>query len=78
MRIICAVDGSEYAQWGVQALKALANREPEQVVLLHVVDPSLLQATKGKNPVAVRIPLLSSSSFRSARTSATNNPMPPK
>ncbi len=54
MRIICAVDGSEYAQWGVQALKALASREPEQVVLLHVVDPSLLQATKGKNPVAVR------------------------
>ena len=25
MRIVCAVDGSEYAQWGVQALQALAN-----------------------------------------------------
>jgi len=54
MRIVCAVDGSEYAQWGVQALQALASREPEHVVLLHVVDPSMLQAAKGKNPVAVR------------------------
>ena len=54
MRIVCAVDGSEYAQWGVQALQALAGKEPEHVVLLHVVDPSLLQTAKGKNPVAVR------------------------
>ena len=52
MRIVCAVDGSEYAQWGVQALQALAGREPEYVVLLHVVDPSSLQANKQKNPVA--------------------------
>ena len=54
MRIVCAIDGSEYAQWGVQALQALASREPEHVVLLHVVDPSMLQVTKGKNPVAVK------------------------
>jgi hypothetical protein len=54
MRIVCAVDGSEYARWGVQALQALASREPEHVVLLHVVDPSMLQAVKGKNPVAVK------------------------
>lgn len=52
MRIVCAVDGSEYAQWGVQALQALAGREPEYVVLLHVVDPSSLQANKRRNPVA--------------------------
>ncbi len=52
MRIVCAVDGSEYAQWGVQALQSLAGREPEYVVLLHVVDPSSLQANKRKNPVA--------------------------
>ena len=58
MRIVCAVDGSEYAQWGVLALQALANREPEHVVLLHVVDPSLLQAVKGRNPVAVRLSLI--------------------
>lgn len=53
-RIVCAVDGSEHAQWGVQALQALASREPEHVALLHIVDPSTLQATKGKNPVAVK------------------------
>lgn len=52
MRIVCAVDGSEYAQWGVQALQALAGREPEHVALLHVVDPSSLQANKRRNPVA--------------------------
>ena len=52
MRIVCAVDGSEYAQWGVRALQTLAGREPEHVVLLHVVDPSSLQANKRKNPVA--------------------------
>lgn len=54
MRIICAVDGSGYARWGVQALTALASREPEHVVLVHVVDPSMLQAAKGKNPVAAK------------------------
>ncbi len=52
MRIVCAVDGSEYAQWGVRALQALADREPEHVALVHVVDPSSLQANKRKNPVA--------------------------
>ena len=52
MRILCAVDGSECSQWGVQALEALAGREPEVVTLLHVVDPSVLRAGKGGNPVA--------------------------
>ena len=54
MRIVCAVDGSEHSQWGVQALEALASREPEQVVLLHVVDKPALQAAKNKNSVAVK------------------------
>lgn len=36
MRILCAVDGSEYSRWGIQALKALAACEAEHVVLLHV------------------------------------------
>lgn len=52
MRILCAVDGSEYSQWGVQALEALAGREPEHVTLLHVVDPLALQAGRGRNPKA--------------------------
>jgi nucleotide-binding universal stress UspA family protein len=52
MRILCAVDGSEWSQWGVQALEALASREPEDVTLLHVVDPSALRAGRSRNPVA--------------------------
>jgi nucleotide-binding universal stress UspA family protein len=52
MRILCAVDGSECSQWGVQVLEALAGREPEYVTLLHVVDPSALRAGIGRNPVA--------------------------
>ncbi|MFZ3012998.1 MAG: universal stress protein, partial [Nitrospira sp.] len=54
MRIVCAVDGSEHSQWGIQALEALASREPEQVVLLHVIDKRALQALAGKNPVRER------------------------
>jgi nucleotide-binding universal stress UspA family protein len=54
MRILCAVDGSEHSQWGVQAIEALASREPEHVALLHVVDKPALQAAQNKNPVAVK------------------------
>jgi nucleotide-binding universal stress UspA family protein len=54
MRILCAVDGSEHSQWGIQALEALASREPEQVTLLHVIDKPALQALAGKNPVRER------------------------
>ena len=52
MRILCAVDGSEYSQWAVQALEALASREPEQVTLLHVIDRPAIRAAQGKNPSA--------------------------
>jgi nucleotide-binding universal stress UspA family protein len=48
MRIICAVDGSEYSSWGVQTLKALAGREPEHVILVHVIDRASLKNTKSK------------------------------
>ena len=48
MRILCAVDGSEYSQWGVQTLEALAARKPEHVVLLHVINEPSLGAAKGK------------------------------
>jgi len=52
MRILCAVDGSECSQWGLQTLEALAGREPEYVTLLHVIDPSGLRVGRGGNPVA--------------------------
>lgn len=54
MRILCAVDGSDYAQWGVASLEALAEREPQHVTLLHVIDTSALKAAGGKNPIAAR------------------------
>lgn len=54
MRILCAVDGSEYSQWGVQALEALASHEPQSVTLVHAIDTSFLRSAKGKNPVAER------------------------
>lgn len=54
MRILCALDGSEHSQWGIQALETLASREPKQVMLLHVIDKPALQALAGKNPVGER------------------------
>jgi hypothetical protein len=52
MQILCAVDGSEYAQWGVEALEALAAREPERVTLIHVIDRPAIQAAQGRNQAA--------------------------
>jgi len=52
MRILCAVDGSEYSQWGVQTLEALAGQEPEHVVLLHVINQPARSTAKGKMPAA--------------------------
>jgi nucleotide-binding universal stress UspA family protein len=54
MRILCAIDGSEYSQWGIQALGAFASREPEHVTLLHVVDKPALQSHTGKNALGER------------------------
>ena len=54
MRILCAVDGSEHSRWGVQALEALAGREPEHVALLHIIDQPTLQAAKNKNLVTAK------------------------
>jgi len=52
MRILCAVDGSEYSRWGVQTLEALADRQPARVILVHVVNPAALLTSTGRNPVA--------------------------
>ncbi len=54
MRVVCAVDGSEHSQWGVQALNILAGRAPEHVVLLHIVDTPALAVAQNKNPVAMK------------------------
>ncbi|MGQ0665599.1 MAG: universal stress protein, partial [Nitrospiraceae bacterium] len=54
MRILCTVDGSEYSRWGVQALEALASREPEHVALLHVLDVTAIRTARGTHSVAER------------------------
>ncbi|WP_447601401.1 universal stress protein [Nitrospira sp. Nam80] len=56
MHIICAVDGSEFSQWAVQSLEALAGRAPETVTLVHVIDTSSMkQGVTGKTAVAKRL-----------------------
>jgi nucleotide-binding universal stress UspA family protein len=56
MHIICAVDGSEFSQWAVQSLEALAGRPPETVTLVHVVDTSSMkQGFTGRAAAAKRL-----------------------
>lgn len=38
MKIICAVDGSVYADWSLDTLGALFHRSIKEVILLHVMD----------------------------------------
>ncbi len=52
MRILCAVDGSEFSGWGIQALTALAGKEPEHVALLHVINKPVLRSVKYRHPAA--------------------------
>ncbi|HET6676388.1 MAG TPA: universal stress protein [Nitrospiraceae bacterium] len=56
MHIMCAVDGSEFSEWAVQFLEALADRPPQIVTLVHVVDASLIkQGFTGKAAPANRL-----------------------
>ena len=50
MKITCAVDGSEFSRWGVEALSALGSHPPDTVYLLHVVDALAIKASGGKKP----------------------------
>ncbi len=47
MKILCAVDGSEFSQWGVETLAALSAKPPEQLILVHVVDTGSLKTAEG-------------------------------
>jgi len=38
MKILCAVDGSEYAMWGIETLGSLFHRTIKEVILIHVMD----------------------------------------
>ncbi|MGB0908885.1 MAG: universal stress protein [Nitrospirales bacterium] len=38
MKVLCAVDGSEFSHWAIEALGVLFHQSLKEVVLLHVVD----------------------------------------
>lgn len=38
MKILCAVDGSEFSQWAIEAVGALGRNALSAVTLLHVAD----------------------------------------
>lgn len=43
MKILCAVDGSEYSQWAIEAIGSLGHRPLTSLTLLHVIDPHHLK-----------------------------------
>lgn len=53
MNIVCAVDGSEYSRWSVEAVKAFADRPPERLILLHTVEPRLPKSSGSPSPARV-------------------------
>jgi nucleotide-binding universal stress UspA family protein len=48
VKIICAVDGSEFSQWAVEALGAVSSRPPEKLLLVHVIDASAIKGRQAK------------------------------
>ncbi len=38
MKVLCAVDGSEFSHWGVESLCVLAHQPPRSLNLVHVLD----------------------------------------
>ena len=56
MKILCAVDGSEFSSWAIQALGALFHQSLKEVVLFHVIDTThLKEASKKGKPDAVHL-----------------------
>ncbi len=49
MKMMIAVDGSEFAEWSVQMLEAVASRPPDSVTLVHVVDSASLKSSARKH-----------------------------
>lgn len=44
MKVICAVDGSQFSRWGIETLGTLAGEPPKTLLLLHVLDTEGLKA----------------------------------
>jgi nucleotide-binding universal stress UspA family protein len=58
MKVLCAVDGSQFSKWGAKALGALTDRRPASLVLLHVVESAALKSVAGKHPAKTSRALL--------------------
>jgi len=50
MKILCAVDGSEFSLWALECVGKLFRHSVKELVLLHVVDPRILRGGGGKSP----------------------------
>ncbi len=50
MKILCAVDGSEFSLWALECVGKLFRHSVKELVLLHVVDPRLLRGVGGQRP----------------------------
>lgn len=50
MKMMLAVDGSEFTEWSVRMLTAIAGRPPETVTLLHVIDDAAVKSVARKQP----------------------------
>lgn len=54
MKVICAVDGSQFSVWGTEALALFSSRPPKTVVLLHVLDTRRLRVRGKRERVDLR------------------------
>ncbi|MCA9457820.1 MAG: universal stress protein, partial [Nitrospira sp.] len=50
MRILCAVDESEFSLWALECIGKLFRHSVSELVLLHAVDPRILRGGGGKRP----------------------------
>lgn len=50
MKILCAVDESEFSLWAMESVAKLFRHSMKELVLLHVVDPGILKGGGGKRP----------------------------
>ena len=59
MKVLCAVDGSEFSYWAVEAIGTLFHQSLKDVVLLHVVDDvHLKQGLKNEGVKAGKIKII--------------------
>lgn len=54
MKVLCAVDGSEFSQWAVEALGALDRSKIDSIGLLHVADTHKLKAVGSPRVMSYR------------------------